>query len=31
MTARVGIPRALFYYTYFPMWQAFLEKLGVEV
>ncbi len=31
MAARVGIPRALFYYTYFPLWQAFFEKLGVEV
>lgn len=27
----MGIPRALFYYTYFPMWQAFLDKLGAEV
>ena len=31
MAVKVGIPRALYYYTYFPMWQAFLEKLGTEV
>ena len=31
MAVRVGIPRALYYYTYYPMWQAFLEKLGAEV
>ncbi|MDW7729576.1 MAG: acyl-CoA dehydratase activase-related protein [Bacillota bacterium] len=28
---RVGIPRALSYYTFFPMWKVFLEKLGAEV
>ncbi len=28
---RVGIPRALFYYHYYPLWRAFLETLGVEV
>src|SRR3990170_4678557 len=28
---RVGIPRALLYYQYFPMWQAFCQELGVEV
>ncbi|MBI4295056.1 MAG: hypothetical protein HY669_02695 [Chloroflexi bacterium] len=28
---RVGIPRALLYYQYFPMWQVFFEHLGVEV
>lgn len=27
---RVGIPRALFYYQYYPMWQAFFEELGAE-
>lgn len=31
MKLRVGIPRALFYYYYFPWWKAFLEALGVEV
>jgi predicted nucleotide-binding protein (sugar kinase/HSP70/actin superfamily) len=28
---RVGIPRALFYYHYYPLWRAFLETLDVEV
>lgn len=28
---RVGIPRALLYYQYFPMWRTFLEELGAEV
>lgn len=28
---RIGIPRALLYYQYFPMWQAFCRELGVEV
>ncbi len=27
----MGIPRALSYYTFYPLWQVFLEKLGVEV
>lgn len=31
MKLRVGIPRALFYYYYFPWWKAFLEALGAEV
>jgi predicted nucleotide-binding protein (sugar kinase/HSP70/actin superfamily) len=31
MTCMVGIPRALLYYKYFPMWSAFLKKLGAEV
>lgn len=31
MTCRVGIPRALLYYKYFPMWRAFLEKLGADI
>ncbi len=30
-TVTVGIPRALSYYQYFPMWQAFFESLGAEV
>jgi len=28
---RVGIPRALSYYRYFPMWKVLLEGLGAEV
>ena len=28
---RVGIPRALLYYQYFPMWKTFFEELGAEV
>jgi len=28
---RVGIPRALVYYQYYPMWKAFFEYLGAEV
>ncbi len=28
---KVGIPRALSYYTFYPLWRVFLEKLGVEV
>jgi predicted nucleotide-binding protein (sugar kinase/HSP70/actin superfamily) len=28
---RVGIPRALYYYHYYPLWRAFLDTLGVEV
>jgi len=29
--ATIGIPRALFYYDYFPLWRAFFEALGQEV
>ncbi|MGQ9546653.1 MAG: acyl-CoA dehydratase activase-related protein [Dehalococcoidia bacterium] len=28
---RVGIPRALYYYQYFPGWKAFFETLGAEI
>ncbi|QEE14633.1 acyl-CoA dehydratase activase-related protein [Promethearchaeum syntrophicum] len=28
---RVGIPRALLYYKFFPMWTTFFEELGAEV
>lgn len=31
MTARVGIPRALSYYAYYPLWKTFFEQLGLEV
>jgi predicted nucleotide-binding protein (sugar kinase/HSP70/actin superfamily) len=27
----VGIPRALLYYKYFPMWAVFLKKLGADL
>ena len=28
---RIGIPQALLYYEYFPLWKKFLEGLGAEV
>ncbi len=28
---RIGIPRALFYYSYYPFWEAFFTELGAEV
>jgi len=28
---RIGIPRALFYYSYFPFWETFFTELGAEV
>lgn len=28
---RVGLPRALLFYKYFPLWQTFLEGLGQQV
>lgn len=31
MKARVGIARALLYYNLYPLWGAFLEKMGTEV
>lgn len=31
MSVKVGIPRSLLYYYYFPMWRSFLEGLGVQV
>lgn len=31
MRAKVGIPRALLYYYYYPMWKGFFEALGQEV
>jgi len=30
-TIRIGIPRALFYYIYFPFWETFFTELGAEV
>jgi predicted nucleotide-binding protein (sugar kinase/HSP70/actin superfamily) len=31
MTVKVGIPRALLYYHYYPGWEAFFRTLGAEV
>jgi predicted nucleotide-binding protein (sugar kinase/HSP70/actin superfamily) len=31
MTNKIGIPRALLYYSYFPLWRTFYEELGAEV
>ncbi|MCX8128483.1 MAG: acyl-CoA dehydratase activase-related protein [Clostridia bacterium] len=31
MGKKVGIPRGLFYYQYYPLWKAFLEELGAEI
>lgn len=31
MPLKVGIPRALLYYYYYPMWRVFLQDLGAEV
>ena len=28
---KIGIPRALHYYQYYPMWKTFFERLGAEV
>lgn len=31
MYKKVGIPRGLFYYKYYPLWKTFLEELGAEI
>lgn len=31
MALRVGIPRALLYYSYYPAWKVFFEEIGAEV
>lgn len=31
MAVKIGIPRALLYYYYFPMWKSFFQALGAEV
>lgn len=31
MAQRVGIPRCLLYYSYFPGWKRFFEEIGAEV
>lgn len=28
---RIGVPRALLYYEFFPLWRTFFEELGAEV
>ncbi|MHA1651203.1 MAG: acyl-CoA dehydratase activase-related protein, partial [Candidatus Helarchaeota archaeon] len=28
---KIGIPRSLLYYKYFPLWKTFFEELGLEV
>ena len=28
---KIGIPRGLTYYTYYPFWHAFFTELGVEI
>jgi predicted nucleotide-binding protein (sugar kinase/HSP70/actin superfamily) len=28
---KIGIPRALLYYQYYPMWKVFFERLGVQI
>ena len=31
MLMKIGIPRALLYYNFYPFWHGFFEKLGIEV
>jgi predicted nucleotide-binding protein (sugar kinase/HSP70/actin superfamily) len=31
LSIRIGFPKALFFYSLFPFWQAFFDRLGVEV
>lgn len=31
MSIKVGIPRGMFYYDYYPLWKEFFNNLGVEV
>lgn len=31
MSIKIGIPRALAYYAYFPFWKEFFQELGLEV
>ncbi|PKM80128.1 MAG: hypothetical protein CVU89_15335 [Firmicutes bacterium HGW-Firmicutes-14] len=31
MPVKIGIPRALLYYNYFPLWNGFFKALGIEV
>jgi predicted nucleotide-binding protein (sugar kinase/HSP70/actin superfamily) len=31
MAIKIGIPRSLFYYRLFPLWESFFEELGAEL
>ncbi len=31
MAVKIGIPRGLFYYQLYPLWEAFFEELGAEL
>ena len=31
MVKKVGIPRGLFYFKYYPLWRTFFEELGAEI
>lgn len=31
MAVRIGIPRAMMFYRYYPLWRTFFHELGVEV
>jgi predicted nucleotide-binding protein (sugar kinase/HSP70/actin superfamily) len=31
MGRRIGIPRTLYFYSFFPLWKTFFEELGLEV
>lgn len=31
MPVKIGIPKSLLFYTYYPLWKAFFEGLGAEV
>jgi len=31
LTIKVGIPRALLFYLYYPMWNTFFNEIGVQV
>ncbi|SCY67554.1 acyl-CoA dehydratase activase-related protein [Alkaliphilus peptidifermentans] len=31
MTVKIGIPRGLWFYDYYPLWKTFYESLGAEV
>lgn len=31
ITKKIGIPRSLLYYKYFPLWKTFFEELGFEI
>lgn len=31
MSIKIGIPRALAYYAYFPFWKEFFSKIGLEI